>query len=320
MKKIKLIDKAKIILLKSSCKIDRLFHKEIASIFDNLDSIDYPSCKFANYIYTKQYRLYAKNGSYIEGAYQDILYKLCNLIQEIKPNPSLEEILYIFVYIVRNGYLSINNNLTFAYPKHELDTRKGLSIVTGESRCTNLSNMLVDLLYYFNINSTPIMTDRITYKYETAQIIEDFYNLLYADDSNDDVMQTFYQRAEKNNISPQLGNHSEVLILSKPFLIIDPTSMMISKVTTNTNSSYPALNYVRLWSLYAEGLYSLNFVCSMHQILKTKSLKIVKNKKIIQMQQDCFDTCEKNKDKIKQFHKTINKNIIFLNEQLKSLD
>lgn len=317
MKKLKVTTYARKLLFDGQCKIERLRYPDIDHIFGHENEApDFASCRYANKLYLERYKLYAKYGSFIEGHYQDILYKLSHLIQEIKPNPTIEEILFIYAYILRKGYLSLDNELKFIYPKKELDVRPGLSIVTGESVCRNYTAFLSDLLFHFNINSIPIMTDRLTKESEPIHIIPELEALKHQTHDQDDTFEKeFNEKAQASNGNVQFGNHSELLVFDRHHHLLDPTSISLS-IITSKETEYKALDFLKLWSLYATGMYNIKTTCSFYHQLKDKSLKVVRSKALISTQHECYDSCEHNKEKIKRFNETIKEDISFLNEEL----
>lgn len=314
MEKIRITDKVKQVFINQKCRFERQKYPQIKDIFDITQSFSYEDCVYANKFYLEQYKQYSKYGSYIEGSYQDMLYKLANLIQAIKPNPTLEEILYIFSYIYRNGYLSLNNKFTFMYPEYELPIRNGTSLVTGYSVCRNIASMLSDLLYYFNISSFPILTDRLSKESDYYYLIEPFQEL--KENNDDNFEDAFYQKVNDNNLEVSLGNHCEVFVFNHPYYILDPTEISLSIINQKENE-YAALDFIRPWSLFANGLYNLKFTINLYEFLKNKSLHIIRNQQIIDIQFTCYNLCEKNKKKILQFHQDIQSNITYLNNQLK---
>lgn len=321
MSKLTIFQKAFSVFAKTKEKIDRRRFSELGEIFDDKDkAIDYITCIPFNMQYNINFKEYAKIAGYLEGSYQDILYKLYELINEIKPNPNLQDILYIFCYIVRNGYLSKDKKFIFNYPIHELDIRKGLSVCTGIGVCRNLSALLSDLLIYFGYNSFPVMTDRLTYESDEMLLIKEFADIKDKnDDKENDFMECFNEKQNELNNKFSLGNHVEVIaIKDKKWYMLDPTAICMYAITSKENE-YPITNFYRPWALYATATLNLKDTCRLHKTLKTKYLKLYKSNKVINIQKDCFNSCEKNKEKILKFNERIQSDIDFINLNLNEI-
>ncbi len=318
MDKITINDRVRILLLRGKAKLERLKYPEIPAIFDIKDLQSFEECKAVRTSFLNQYARYSQYGSYVEGAYQDILSKMASLIEELRPNPTLQDILYVYVYLARKGYLSVTGNFRFMYPECELSIRQGLSMVTGLSVCRNLSTMLSDLLYYFNIASIPIMTDRLTYPSPEYTIIKDFYQLL--DDSADERFSEAFDEKAKQLVDErmEIGNHSEVLIPGEEYMLVDPTIVTISRLVDKDNG-FNALNYLRPWFVYCAGLCDLPSTINLYNGVKDKYLEIIDRDSVIKTEHACFNACEDNKPKIKTFYKSAYDSMQYLNGELQCL-
>lgn len=318
MEKITINDRARIFLLRSKAKLERLRYPEIPIIFDIKDLQTFEECKAVRASFLNQYQRYGMYGSYVEGAYQDLLYKVAGLIEELRPNPTLQDILYIYVYLVRKGYLSVTGEFHFMYPECELSIRQGLSMVTGMSVCRNLSAMLSDLLYYFNIANIPIMTDRLTHESPEYTITKDYYQLL--EDSNKDEFSAAFDEKAKTLIDNrfEVGNHSELLIPGETYTLVDPTIVTISNLVRGKNE-FPTLDYLRLWFVYGVGFCDLKSTINLYRTLKDTSLEIIDSKTVIDAEHACFKACEDNHPKIKTFYKKALSSMQYLNDELQCL-
>lgn len=245
----------------------------------------------------KMHKIYNRRFKKIETTYQDYIYELALLINKIKYNPNIEEIMYIYAYIYNNGYLSIKNNFKFTYPKTELEFRKGLSIINGNGVCRNIGSMFSDLLNCFDVENYEIITDRATYESEHNNLIKEYYNLFTRD------IKSFEQELRNLDYDEtERGNHYEIIIHDKNWYLLDPTCLCMYDITSN-KTNYPVLNYLCLWSMYAMGEHSLKETINMYNLFEDKYLQLYKNHKTISTQKDCFKRCEKNKTKILTFHK-----------------
>ena len=244
---------------------------------------------------------------YIEETYQDYIYDIALLINKIKYDPSIEEIMYIYAYLYYNGFLSINNKFKFTTPYNELEFRKGLSMITGKGICRNIGSMFSDLLNAFDIKNYGIITERGQYESETNQLIQEYYRLFIKDTASFEQERLDW---DCNNI--ERGNHYEVIVHDKDWHLLDPSSICMYDFT-EYNTDYLALNYLCLWSLYATGEHSLNETVKLYKIFKDKYIKLRKTEKTFNIQKECYKRCERNKNKIltfynnsKETHKVIN--------------
>lgn len=283
-------------------------YPEINKIFDisNYDLSFIESNCAHNYL-KKCRAQFKRKCQYIEQTYQDYIYDIAILINKIKYDPSIEEIMYIYVYLYYNGYLSINNEFKFTTPYNELEFRKGLSIITGKGICRNIGSMFQDILEMFDIENYGIITERGQYESETNQLIPKYYNLFVRD-----AIAFEQERLDWDCNNIERGNHYEVIVHDKDWHLLDPSSICMYDFT-KYNTNYLALNYLCLWSLYATGEHSLNETVNLYKLFKDKYLKLRKTEKTFSIQKECYKRCEKNKNKIlifynksKETHKVIN--------------
>ncbi len=304
--------------LTSRCKLYATRYKEVKHIFGvENKAIDLKSCVYAYDMAQKGFKRYNKYGYCLEAAYQNILYRIYNYIINRYPNPSLEEILYTYCYIVRSGYLSIDGQFKFLYPDYELEMRRGLSVMTGKSVCKNIGCMLTDLLVLFNIQAINIVTDRVTTDSEEQALFKGFY-YLKEDKENDDQFRSEYTTLKDNNpsIKECWGNHYEVIVqYNNKWYLLDPTSICLYDITKE-DTGYPILDVVKLWSLIGTGEYDLKFTCYMYRLLSDKFLKMKISESDIATQRKTFETCEKDKEKLKTLRKNVLGSITYINDFL----
>lgn len=270
------------IIKKLNPDIDKIFN-------NNKYSLEFKNA-YNSYKYMKSLnKQYDKNCKEVEDIYQDILYELGVLISDLKFNPSIFEIMYIFSYIYYNGYLSIDNKFEFNYPDKELIFKKAFSIFTGFGVCRNVGDMFSDLLEIYNVYSFGIITDRETFKSEEYKLPKSYEEL---------IKPQIQIENSNNNRNTSTGNHYEILAYYNNWYLLDP-SCICSYTITNNENEYDALKYLRFWSLLAMGEFNIKDTIKIYNLFKDKYLSIIEQ---VEIEKTCFNLCDKNKSKIKQFH------------------
>lgn len=268
--------------------IIKKLNPDIDKIFSNKYSLSFNQ-SYNSYKYMKSLnKQYDKHCREVEDIYQDILYELGVLISDIKFNPSIFEIMYIFSYIYYNGYLSIDNKFEFNYPEKELIFKKAFSIFTGFGVCRNVGDMFSDLLEIFNIYSFGIITDRENFESESYELPKVY----------EDILKPQIQIDNTNTKNTYTGNHYEVLTYYNSWYLLDP-SCICSYNITNKKNNYDTLKYLRFWSLLAMGEFNIKDTIKMYNLFKDKYLSIINQ---VEIEKTCYNLCDKNKSKIKQFH------------------
>ncbi len=267
--------------------IIKKLNPEIDKIFSNKYSLSFEQ-SYNSYKYMKSLNTqYDKKCKEIENIYQDILYELGILISDLKFNPSIFEIMYIFSYIYYNGYLSIDNKFEFNYPDKELIFKKSFSIFTGQGVCRNIGDMFCNLLEIYNVYSFGIITDRKNFESESYKLPKVYEEILKPQIQIDNINNNTYT-----------GNHYEVLVYYNNWYLLDPSSICSYNIIDSKNE-YNLLKYLRFWSLLAMGEFNIKDTIKMYNLFKDKYLSIIDQ---IEIEKTCFNLCEKNKSKIKQFH------------------
>lgn len=297
MKKTSINNKLFTILANQKYLLVQRKYPEINQIFNiSNDDLSFIESNSAHQYLKKCRTQFRRKYQYIEQTYQDYIYDIATLINKIKYDPSIEEIMYIYAYLYYNGYLSINNEFTFSVPYYELEYRKGLSMITGQGLCRNIGSMFQDILEMFELENYGIITERGRYSSEINQLIKNYY-LLFTKDS-----MTFDQGLlNQDGNDTERGNHYEVIVHDKGWHLLDPTAICMYDFT-KYNSNYPALNYLCLWSLYATGEHNLSETVHLYNLFKDKYLKLRKTEKTFNIQKDCYRRCEKSKKKILTFY------------------
>ena len=290
-------------------------YPEIDNIFGEKNhALTFIQCDFSNDYHKKNNSEYNKYCKPINVFYDDFILGLHNLINSLIENPTKDEIMYIFGYLYYNGYLSIDNNFKFMVPEHELIAKKSFSIFTGEGVCRNIADMFIDLLNIFEIKSFGIITDHDTYASEPVFLSQKYEDLVTRDEEEFNI---YYENEIKDKVI-NTGSHFEVITMDNKWQIYDPTSLCAYDISKKENE-YPCLNTLKLWSLYSMGTHTIKQTTQIHNIFKTKYLHLHKGSKYLDMQEKCYDICEKNKKKIKQFHERYYEHINILNESMKEL-
>ena len=288
--------------INTKCKLDRIRYKEIPEIFDLGGKFKYEDW-YLLYLENKaKFEVYLNMCQDIELGYQDMLAKCAETIKKIKPNPTLEEIMYIFIYLYRKGYLSANGKFNFDYNNNQVDIRQGLTIVTGQGVCRNIASMFSDLLLHFNIYNYGITTDGLAESRETILLCDELMELKSDKADNDIFMEHFTKKVEEVGVDDHImGNHFEVLAHNnRRWYLLDPSCFGISRVISNDNG-HPMKDTIRLWSLFAGGYYKTGDVITIYRQFNDKYLKLYTDKRTIHLQQSTFYLCEDKKEEIQEF-------------------
>lgn len=273
------------------------------------------TCDISHAYYIKSYNKYNKLCTPIEKVYQDLVYSIACLINEIKPNPNIDEIMYIYIYLYTNGYLSANNIFTFDIPEKEAAAKKQLCIFNGKGVCRNIATLLIDIYNYFGIKSFGIITDHYTYPTEPIVVEANYADII--DQKVNSFDEKFQEITKYNNIST--GTHYEIITNYKGLKLVDPTNGCTYNIT-NKENKYPALNMLRPWYLYATGKHNINQTEHIYKILKNKYLKMCKGDYYFSLQHNCYNLCKNNKVKILEFRKTYNNHINFLSDCVEKIN
>lgn len=302
-------------------KLAKIKYPEIESICSGKKySPSFLECAAAHDYLKKCIKEYNKNCGQIEEIYQDVLYELARLINNLKYNPNILEILYYYSYIYYNGYLSVNNEFKFDMPTHEIEFKKSLSVFNGQGVCRNVGDLFSDLLHIFDIYSFGIITDRQTFESEEFLLNNEFYTLAHG--FTPEFEHTFEDMLSKTeNGTGSTGNHFEVIafIKGEGWRLLDPSAIAAYKITKK-ETQYPSNMYLRYWQLFANGEHSLKETVELVNILKETYLKVYSSKKVMELQDKCIETCEKNKTKIKTFHNKMYENITALSNCIPEKD
>lgn len=297
MKKININDKLFNIIANQKYLLAQKKYPELNHIFNvTNDDLSFIESNCAHQYLKKCKSQFQRRWKYIEQTYRNYVYEVALLINKIKYNPNIEEIMYIYAYLYYNGYLSINNEFQFSVPYYELEFRKGLSVLTGQSLCRNIGSMFQDLLEMFDFENYGIITDRAKYKSETNQLIREYYELF-----TKDLLTIEHESIDTEDNEIKRGNHYEVIVYDKEWHLLDPTAICMYNFT-GYNTNYPALNYLCLWSLYATGEHSLKETINLYNLFKDKYIQLCQTEKTFSTQKECYKRCEKNKKKILTFY------------------
>lgn len=302
------------------CKLYRLVYPEVSEIFD-LKVVNLEEFNNIRNEYLTEYKLYKKGFGELEYKYQELLFSVACFINELFPNPSLEEIFYSFCYLYRSGTLSSHKKFTFDYPDIEISVRQGLSVINNKAVCRNISHMLNDLLLYFGYNGISIMTDHVTQAPEENIIIEQFEKLTNNSSEKSTFTESFLSRTDEladlygEEYRFKLGNHINTIIIDNTATLLDPTNIGIYKISTEPSSCYMK-DYAKLWTCFASGEYTMKATITLFNYLKDKTLKLYPTTEILKIQKKCFDTLDQNKEKVLELHNHIKPNIQYIKDFL----
>lgn len=304
------------------CNYEKLKYKYILKKYPESNNIfgpenhalTYLECDLSSDYHKRLLKEYNNHCKPIIQIYNDFILGLVTLINTLIDNPSTEEMMYIFGYLYYNGYLSIKNQFKFTIPECEFPAQKALSIFTGEGVCRNIGSMFVDILKESNIHSFGIITDHDTYDSEPVYLSEKYEEMVTRDE--EEFVEFFEQNIKEKIINT--GTHFEVVSFDTSLKVIDPTELCVYELSKKENE-YPSLNYLRLWSTYSMGTHNIKQTIQLYNLFKKRYLHLHKGEKNLNIQERCFDICEKNKTKLLKFHKRYSKHIELLNESMQDL-
>jgi hypothetical protein len=256
-------------------------------------------------------KIFNEKYSTLENCYQILLYNLALLITNIKEDVTLDEIEYIFCYILFNGYLSKDNKFTFDEPINEIKFKRSLSIFKGQGVCRNICILLSDLLKTYEIENYGIITDISTHKRQPLFLNDEFAELIGYDD---DIVNENIRQLE-NNTNMLSGNHFELLVHDNGWYLLDPTNVAFYKILRRKNN-YPTSYFFKYWYLFTYGELSVDECMNIYRKLKDKYLYRGNPDMVYDKQDACYELCEKNKEKILEFNNN-NKQYIDLLSKVK---
>ncbi len=298
-------------------KIMHNIYPEIDKIFaGDKFSHDFITSDIAHNAQKKLDRYYDKYLMDIDILYQDYLYKIATLINNIEYDPNIIEIMYIYGYLLYNGYLSHDNKFNFLFADKELQHKPGVNIMYGTGVCRNIGSLFGDLLNLFDIENYGIMTDRETFEFEKINFIEKFYSLFNIDADLYTSQFTEERKIRQNldpNFSPSRGNHYEIIAKSQGWKLLDPTNLALYSLN-DRKTNYPALRFIRPWSFYSLGKHSLRDTVKLYHFLGNKYLNLYNGDKILNLQEEIYKKCEESKQKIIKFHSNITPHLNYINK------
>ncbi len=294
------------IILRKYCDINEIFNSDTTMPLEEA---------ILNYNYSKylllQYNITCK---IVENIYKEFINNISVLINDIKYDPSSEDIMYIFCYLMYNGYLSQGNKFIFDWPTNELDLRMALSVIFGQGVCRNVGAFLNDILKEFNFETYGIITDRSTFSSPKFLITQDLFNLCNSD------LTTFEKKSDEYFKTKKItnGDHFEVLVHDKKWLLFDPSNIGTYRIIRKDNG-YSIMNYLKFYSLYALGTCDINKTMKLYRLFKDKYLVPNNTNESIKRQEECFNICEQSKQKILRFRNDNERHIELLSEAIRSL-
>lgn len=234
-----------------------------------------------------------------EELYDKYVDNIAEFIYDLKKNPSVDEIMYIYCYLLFNGYLSLNNKFRFIFPELELSTRMGLSAIWGQGVCRNVSDLLCKILDVYCIENYRVVTDRGTYNSEDFDVIKEYINTMFNSEDDKLFNQQLNNYIEEHDIETM--NHCEILTKDDKWRLLDPSNAITYKIIKH-NNGYNVSHYIKYHSLYTYGVCNMKRTIELYNYFKDKYLLADNSKENKLIQKECFNICEKNKQKIKKFH------------------
>jgi len=280
-------------------------YSEINNIFGKENrALSFKAC-LSDYNYIQIMNLFFKRNIILK-IYDYYIEEIANLIYDIRPDATLEEVMYIYTYLLFNGYLSKDNTFNFTFPEKEFSLKMGLSAIYGTGVCRNVGDLLSDIYSMYGVENYGIITDRSTYKTQPMESWNKFAKLLNKN------IEEFIEECNEyyKDHEPITGDHYELLVKDGKWKIFDPSNIAIYNISTKDNG-YDALHYLKLWSLYAQGKCDINQIVKFYNFFKNKYLYLYNCKDKLLVQKDCYQNCEKEKQKIKEFH---NKNYCYIDK------
>lgn len=283
-------------------------YPEVKHIFGKRNqALSFLECDGSYRAYNKLFRQYNKYCKILNEVQDNLTYGIAKLINDISEGANLEEIMYIYSYLVYNGYLSINNTFEFDVPDKELPGNIQLSIYTGKGVCRNIGRLLVDVLNNFNVFSFGIITDRESHESAEYALALDYYNYVKKDSEEfDKKYESMISKRDR-----MVGNHYEVVAFLNNWQVLDPSSIISYNLSKKENE-YPALNYLKPWSLYAYGEHDIKDTAKIYRLLNNRYLHI-KDEDINHITQEkCLKLCKEKQHLIDEFSKTYSNHIKIL--------
>ena len=88
--------------------------------------------------------------------YSEVLSRTADLVEECEFNDPIE-VFAFFVYLYRNGYLSVDREFVYDTKLIDFPNMQGIDVVRGKGVCRSISSMLSDLYYELGYDVTNLM-------------------------------------------------------------------------------------------------------------------------------------------------------------------
>ena len=278
--------------------IIKKLHPEVNNIFGENNGAEtlfncinsYNFNKYIDYIYKKQCKV-------VEEFYKSYINFVAYFINSLIYNPSSEEIMYIYCYLLYNGYLSKDNDFKFLFPEYEIPFKYGLSVISGKGVCRNVGTLFEEILKEFKFETYGIITD------SNEQTKQHYIITRHYKDLTELNLEEFIKETDeyfKNNIVTT-GDHFEVLTLDNKWKLLDPSNCVVFNFS-NKNNGFKALNRIKLWSLSSFDRCNIDTTLKLYKTFKDMYMYSDESHENIEMQKDCYKLCENNKQKIISFY------------------
>lgn len=284
-------------------------YPEIKNIFGRRNkALTFLECDSSYNGYQRLFKEFNKHCKLLNEVHDELSFGIAKLINDIIEGPTVEEIMYIYSYLVYNGYLSMDNNFKFTIADKEIPGKMQLSVYTGKSVCRNVGRLLVDVLNNFNVLSFGVITDRENTNGEDYALYVDYYDYVSKDD--EEFNELYKKIVTKKDILT--GSHYEVVAnYNKKWLLLDPSSIVLYDINKQENE-YPALDFIKSWSLYAYGEHDLKDTAKLYNFFSKRYLHVRKNQENINTQEKCLKLCKEKQDIVDDFTKTYSNHIKLL--------
>ena len=263
--------------------------------------------------YQRLFREFNSHCKILNQVQDELVFGIAKLINDIADGATVEEIMYIYSYLVYNGYLSMDNNFKFTIADKEIPGKMQLSVYTGKSVCRNLGRLLVDVLNNFNVLSFGIITDRENTDGDNYTLYLDYYDYMKKDE---DEFEELYKNIVTNK-DLLTGNHYEVVTYHNgKWRLLDPSSIVLYDINKKENK-YPALDFVKPWSLYAYGEHDIEDTVKLYRFFSNRYLHVKNDQNNLDTQEKCLKLCKQKQYLIDDFTKKYSNHINLLGTVVK---
>ncbi len=239
-------------------------------------------------------------------SYKHIVDITSKFIKELNTQKDVTSYYIIFAYLLWNGYLSQNNK--YIYSKENLLDISGffgIDIITGKGNCKSISEFFNDILKKSGFNSTFLVNS---------------FNNMYRD-----YIVDITQRIKTGPITKKvsftsstyldpIGTHSSILVKeNNNYYILDATNLAVYKTDNLLNASlYNGLGtcQIKPWGFIVYENLKQDDVQNIINAIRSQNISsFMTHEEIKEKSENALLVCRKNKALILDFHKSIQKDI-----------